>query len=111
MTEAREQEVITTIQEIQKRFSAQNFENKFVSTIKDYLNNSEDMGYYDMRSQLDFDFKVDMNPVIMYIINAQSISDSDVDTYIKVIDNVKSEYSTILHRKHQAAINPLFMAQ
>lgn len=111
MIKAREQEVTTTIQEIQKRFSAKEFENKFSSSITNYLNNSGDENYFDMRSQLDYDFKVDMNPVIMYIINDQSISDPNFDTYIKVIDDIKSAYSSVLHRKHQNAINPLFITQ
>lgn len=108
MIQARKQEVITTIQEIQKRFSVQDFDNKFVSIIKHYINNSEDVSYYDMRNQLDMDFSIDMNPIFMYIINAMSISYPNINAYIKVIDKIKLQYGTILHRRHEAAINPLF---
>lgn len=107
MIQTIEQEIITTIQEIQKRFSIQFFENKFASIIKNYLKNSGDLSYYDMRNQLDMEFKIDMNPIFIYIINGMSMSCPNINPYIKVIDKIKLQYGTILHRKHEAAINPL----
>lgn len=102
-----EQEIITTIQEIQKEFSVQYFESNFASIIKNYLKNSKDLSYYDMRSQLDREFRIDMNPIIIYIINGMSMSYPNINPYIKVIDKIKLQYGTVLHRKHEAAINPL----
>lgn len=103
-----EQELITTIQEIQKRFSVEDFENKFASRIKRYLKNSKDLSYYDMRNQLDRDFNIDLNPLFIYIINGMSMSCPNINPYIKVVDKIKLQYGTSLHRKHEAAINPFF---
>lgn len=104
MLQTRKQEVITTLQEIQKEYTVQNFENQFVSIIKNYLNNWENLSYRDMRSQLDLDFKADMSPLIMYIINNLSISDRTVDLYIQAVDRIKQQYGAVLHQRHQTAV-------
>ncbi|MEN6414833.1 MAG: hypothetical protein ABFC84_19005 [Veillonellales bacterium] len=104
----KKQEIINSINDIQKTFSVPEFENHFVSIIKNYLNGTENKGYYDMRNQLDMEFNTDMCPVIMYIINSISISYPDVIIYkyIKVIDKIKEQYGNILHSEHENAINP-----
>lgn len=107
--ETRKQEIITNILDIQKIFSVQEFENKFVAIIKNYLNGSENISYYDMRNQLDMEFNTDMCPLIMYIINSPSFSYPDIIIYkyLKVIDKIKEQYGSILHTEHENAINPL----
>lgn len=110
MIQTRKEEVITTLQDIKKSFTVQNFENQFTSIINHYLSNWENLSYRDMRSQLDLNFKVDMNPLIIYIINALSISDRNVDSYIKSVDKIKRQYGDILHTRHQAAMYDWSMA-
>jgi hypothetical protein len=109
VVETRKQEIITAIQQIQKKFTVQDFENKFVSTLKHYLNNIESVSYYDMRSQLDMEFNTDMSPLFMYIINTVSLPsypDISVYKYIKVIEKIKLQFGSTLHIKHEASVNP-----
>jgi hypothetical protein len=109
VVDIRKQEMITTIRQIQKKFSVEEFENKFVSIIKFYLNSKEDLSYYDMRNNLDMEFNTDFNPLIMYIINNMSLSYPDISIYkyIKVIDKIKFQYGSILHLRHETTVNPL----
>jgi hypothetical protein len=109
VVDIRKQEMITTIRQIQKKFSVEEFDNKFVSIIKFYLNSKEDLSYYDMRNNLDMEFNTDLNPLIMYIINNMSLSYPDISIYkyIKVIDKIKFQYGSILHLRHETTVNPL----
>ncbi len=107
MLQTREQEITASLQVIKKTFSFKKFEHKLVADIKNYLKNSENISYYDMRNQLNWDFNTDMTPIFMYIINTVSIMNPDLTPYIKVIDKIKFQYGTVLHRIHETAINPV----
>jgi|GEM_PF-2825661 hypothetical protein len=106
MIQTREQEITATIQTIKNFYSPKKFEHKFITVIKNYLKNSDHINYFEMRNQIDLDFNLDMNPIFIYLINNISIINPDINPYIKIIDKIRLQYGTILHRVHEAAINP-----